>query len=248
MPVDWYAESFRLTFFVGSDWSLRPLLGDLAGVAPQEVAENAVVPIRQEASIISDAQLRVVQQPSRIDIVLSDIPTRNTNDPTAPDYKKFFWIDKLESGLRRFDQISANVGVIDVAVQRIAYVPTLIWPCDDIKAVMHALRETLPLVKFNPDIDTDISWRINRPRAIDGIGLINRLSQWNTLQAAYLRLPALVEHRPIPPLLPAVFAARVEIDINTAPSNDEITNNQVPKVIHLLRALALEIAERGDQP
>jgi hypothetical protein len=243
MLVDWYAESFRLTVFVGPNWNRRPLFQELVGLAPQELSENVPLQQRQEAGIISGAQARVMQQPGRIDVLLSDIPTRNTINPAASDYKKFFWIDKLEPGVDLFDQITKNVGVIGAAAQRIAYVPTLLWPCDSTKIAMSTLQKMLPLVQFNPDIDTDLVWYINRPRDVEGIGTINRYSKWNIVQAGFLMLGA---ERPSPP--PTEFAARVELDINTSATNEEVRSNEILKMVQLLRSLALEIAEKGDRP
>jgi len=107
----------------------------------------------------------------------------------------------------------------------------------------------LPLIQFNPDIDTDIAWQINRPRTIPEIGVINRLSKWGIIQSGFLDIQIGVPTQMITaPVNPSEFAARVQIDVNTSPEIREISSKAVPEIIAKLRSFALEIAEKGDTP
>jgi hypothetical protein len=253
MPIDWYVESFRLTFFVGAEWTQRPLFAELTGIEPTERSEKTIpIPTRQESGGFGEVHVRTIQQPGRLDILMTDVPTRNVSDPEAPDYKAFFWIAKLVSAFAMFDEITAKVPHFTSPLLRIAYVPTLICRASDARGTMQLLRQALPLVQFDPEIDTDLFWQINRPRSVDGIGKINRVSKWNALQTHLVPVPisgvagqqaAILA---IPPL--AEFAVRAEFDVNTAPTNPEISPDAVKNIINVLRSFAIEIAEYGDQP
>jgi hypothetical protein len=247
MP-DWYAESFQLALFTGSNWAQRrSLFEELAGTPPVDVSERGQFQMRQEAGPFGNAYLRVSQHPARTDIFLTDFPNRNTTNPTAPDYRQFFWIDKSAAAISLFDSVIAKLPLFSLPVQRLAYLLTMIAPLTNAKSVVVALREKLPLLQFDPDVDTDVSWQINRPRTIPAIGVINRLSKWSMLlQASVFTAPLGIPHLlPIPPQ-PTEFAARVEVDVNTSSSIQEISGDAVPSIIATLRALALEIAEKGD--
>jgi hypothetical protein len=247
MPVDWYAESFRLSLFVSPNWIRRPLFEEIAGVEPQEWTEKVQLQTRQETGLFFGGQLNIIQQPGVLIIQLADTPTRNINDPTALEYKKFYWIDKLVPALTIFDRISNNIRNLNSPVYRVGYAPTLIFPTNDRTSAMRTLKEMLPLLQFDPDIDTDLVWNINRPRRMEPVGVVNRLSRWNTLQAGFLRItgPEL-SALPLPP--PTEFAARLELDINTPHSIQEMQADSIPGVIQTLRSLALEIADKGDIP
>src|SRR5216683_1237103 len=247
MP-DWYAESFQLALFTGQNWvQQRSLFEALTGVSPVDISERGQIQVRQESGPFSSAYLRVQQQPSRTDIFLTDIPNRNTANPTAPDYKQFFWVDKLDAAVPLFDSVIAKLPAFSQSVQRVAYLLTMIAPVPNPEAAVAALREMLPLVQFDPELDTDISWQINRPRIVPEIGTINRLSKWNVLQAGVVAIPIGMPQLGISQLMtlpaqPTEFAARVELDANTSPLIQEISGEAVPSILARLRAFVLEIA------
>src|ERR1700686_3612722 len=124
MPVEWYAESLHV-LFMGQNWlQQRSLFEVLTGVPPIDISERGQFQVRQESGPFANAYLRVQQQPSRTDIFLTDIPNRNTANPTAPDYRQFFWVDKLDVAVSLFDSIIAKLPAFSQSAQRLAYLLT----------------------------------------------------------------------------------------------------------------------------
>ena len=156
MQVDWYAERVQLALFVGPNWTRRPLFVELTGIEPENISEQGQVQLRQETGPFADAYLGVMQRPGRIDIALSDLPSANTSNPEAPNYKKFFWIDKLDRAVSAFDKIIDRLPNFPAPLQRIGYILAIIYPADDAQSAMSALHQSLPLVTFDPANDTDL--------------------------------------------------------------------------------------------
>lgn len=251
MAIDWYAERIQLALFVGPTWTRLPLFRLLTDIEPMDVSEQGQLQLRQEAGPLSDSYLAVIQRLGRVDIILSDFPSSNVTDKDAPSYKKFYWIDKLPPALARFDKLLARLPEFSSPLLRIGFIMALVYPTDDLRSAFGALKTSLPLVEFNPDIDADLVFHINRPRSIGGIGKINRLTKWGTLSASLGQMP-ISGRQPPPgimlPVTPTEFGARAEIDVNTSLENSEIAGSAIPSVITTLRSLAIEISENGDRP
>ncbi len=239
----WYAESFRLSFFDMGNWIQRPLFTELTGAAAAQIVVQPPMQIHQETGALDDANLTVSQQSNRMDIVLSDLPTRNTMNPSLPNYRPFFWIGPYEESLPRFDEICAKATSAIAGARRVAYAVTLINQTSSMQESLARLSVFLPTIAVDSQKDSDLIFQINRPIRDQKHGLINRLARWETLSMATMMLGT------VPPIAPVIsmttFGARVYVDI----SSDDQKTEQISDVRELLAELreqALTIIDKGD--
>jgi len=247
MPVDWFAENLRLTLLGVVDWVQRPIFAEIAGVPPAHITAQPPVQIHQEMGNVHDAYLSVSQQAGRLDIVLTDQPTRNTSDSGAPDYRPLFWVGPLKDSLDKFDPIISKAISMQPRATRLAYAITVIRQAQSIREANACLRRYLPTVQFDPDRDTDLIFQINRPIQTNSKKAINRLARWEAIQTQ--RIQVAIGTPVIPALQPAptVFAARVYVDISTDTTNTvPFARSDIPELVNELRDQAISIIEHGD--
>jgi hypothetical protein len=240
----WNAESFRLTFFEIINWTERPLFAELTETVAAQVVVQRPVQLHQETGPLGDALLSVVQQPGRLDIVLSDIPTRNTLSAALPGFRPFFWVGPYEESLATFDGICAKATSAIANAKRVAYSVTLINSTTSAQESLSKLIAFLPDVHLDPQNDSDFVFQINRPVRHEKHGLINRLGRWETLSTATILLGA---HPSIGAAgaFPGNTAARIVADVSSDSLNTEPLTD-LKALFGLLREQALEIAEKGD--
>ena len=247
-PTVWYAESLRLSFLGIPEWVQRPLFAEIAEVPPAQTTTQLPLRLHQETGGVSDAFLSVSQQADRVDIILSDQPTRNTVNPIGPDYRPLFWIGPFRESLEIFDLISARTIPLIPRTARMAYAITLVCETESARAALTCLRRYLPTVDFNPENDSDLLFQINRPIRNERGQLINRLSRWQSTQTARVRVAATLPLTPSVEVGAMTFAAHAYIDISTDANNTvPFVGTELASLIERLRAYAVEIAEHGDQ-
>lgn len=249
MSDGWYVENLRLTFFEVADWTQHQIFSDIAGVVPAQLNAQPPMQLYQETGNVADAYLSVAQQGSRIDVVLSDQPTRNTVDPALPGYRPLYWIGSLAQSLDLFDRISAKTISLVSAATRVAYAISLVRQTDTVRDAIMFLRRYLPTIDFDPNNDLDLSFQINRPIRDNRGRLINRLARWDTIQIASMRITvgAGVPSASPLPTRPPLSAARIYVDINTDANNTSpFTHPELSELVDELRAYAMHIAENGD--
>jgi hypothetical protein len=248
MSKDWYAENVRLTFFGVKDWTQRPIFSEITGAAPAQINALPPMQIHQEAGNFSDAYLSVAQQANRIDVVLSDQPTRNTVDPALPGYKPLYWIGPPNESIEIFDAIAEKTTSLVSGATRIAYAVTLVHQTDSVREAVLSLRKYLPTVEFDPDNDLDLAFQINRPIRDAKGRFINRLARWDTIQVASMRVGvgSVLSISPLPSR-PPICAARIYVDISTDVDNTSpFPRPELSELLGELRAHAITIAENGD--
>jgi hypothetical protein len=244
MRTDWYAEIVRLSFFVTPEWKPRSLFAEATGVAADETTARPQMMFHQEMGAVEGSYLTVGQQYGRVDFVLSDHPSAFVAaDPTH--FKPFAWIGKLDEALAKFEQISRNAASLVGTITRVAYALTLVLPTETAANAMKVLKENLPRVDFDPEVDRDLIYQINHVR--DGAGgVMNRLARWETI------LSGAVQIAPNPvasvPILRGAFAARAYFDISTSAENAvPLATADLPHIIEELRSSALQLARDGDK-
>ena len=243
MSQDWCVESLRLSFFDVADWTQRQLFAEVTGAPAAEIKVQPPMQLHLETGAVGDAFLTVTQYGTRLDIVLSDKPTRNTVDPALPDFRPFFGIDNFKEALASFDAICAKTTSTIKSAKRVAYAVARIRRTESMSETLSSIKEFLPTVTFDPQRDLDLVFQINRP-IHDGKGrLINRLARWESLRMSQLRVGV------IPPLAAVAsaptYAARMYVDVS---SDADVTEPIVdlPELVGELRAQALKIAQNGD--
>jgi len=240
---DWYAESLRLSFFGITGWTQRSIIREIADVEPVLMTSQPLMQIHQEAGNLLDGYINVTQQAGRVDVVLSDQPTRNTMDPAAPGYTPLFRIGTFEKSIEMFDKISMKATSLVTSATRVAYAITLIRQTESVREAGACLHRFLPTVDFDPKNDVDLTFQVNRPTR-DGKGrFINRLAKWESIQLTTLHIG--VGPLPAVPSRPPVYAARIYVDVSTDAENTQPLND-LPELVVELRSYTLSIAENGD--
>jgi hypothetical protein len=111
------------------------------------------------------------------------------------------------------------------------------------------LSKLLHSIEVDPENSEDIFWQINRPRASKSIsGRINRLSKWSVLQTRAMTIQVGGEASIAASAGPSQFAVRVDLDVNTPPSDESLPPDQIPLILDELWNSADEIAANGDVP
>jgi hypothetical protein len=244
----WLTETIRISAFGEPPKYGSSLLLDLFGVQPDHVNERPGQSFRQEAARHGRLRMILSRNPGRLDLVFADLADANTSDPTRSDYKPFFEIgdydDVLPSIRPHIERFVRNLE----SPTRLAYAPTLFAPAQSLQEANRLIAAKLPHVHFDPDLDSDVFWQINRPRtsAISKLRL-NRISKWHTVLTQLFQLvPS------IPRLMPnreAVTAARVEIDINTPGDQVQTLHaDDIASIMDELVSLARDLIEQGDIP
>jgi hypothetical protein len=248
MPDEWYIENLRLTFFEVTDWTPRPIFSEVAGVLPSQINAQPPMQVHQEMGNLGDAYLSVAQQGNRIDVVLSDQPTRNTVNPTLPGYKPLYSVGPFPQSLEPFNAIATKTISLLSGATRAAFSMTLVHQTDAAREATKFLCKYLPTVDFDPNNDVEIAFQINRPRRNSKGRTINRLARWDTIQVLSLRMAVggAVGVLPVPSALP-VFAARTYVDISTdALNTSPIDRSELSEIVDELREHAMAIAKDGD--
>ncbi|HZP76601.1 MAG TPA: hypothetical protein VFB45_10695 [Pseudolabrys sp.] len=244
----WFAESLRLSFFGVTDWTQRALFSEVTDTVAAQINAQPALQIQQEQGIVADAYLTIGQQANRIDLILSDQPTRNTVDPEKPGFRPLFWVDSFGKSIEIFDRITAKTLTIIRGATRVAYAVTVIQQTENIRDAGGILHDCLPTVQFDPKCDVDVSFQINRPIRDQAGRLINRLARWDTIQVTTLRVSVGgVGSLSTVPSAPPLCAARIYADISTdAENTTPFSHPELEKIVADLRGHAIAIVEQGD--
>jgi hypothetical protein len=248
MSDDWYTESVRLTFFEVTDWTQRQVFSEITGIAPTQINAQPPMQVYQETGNLSDAYLSVAQQGSRIDVMLTDQPTRNTVDPSLPEYKPLYWIGSFTQSIEQFNAIAAKTVSLVSGATRVAYAMTLVQQTATAREAMISLRKHLPTIDFDPNSDLDLAFQINRPTRDQEGRFINRFARWDTIHLTSVRMAV----GGVPPVLPLpsrppICAARIYVDISTdADNTSPFTRPALSDLVDHLRDYAVNIAQNGD--
>jgi hypothetical protein len=244
MQGHWYAESLRLTFFVLPNWIQRAIFSEITGSPPAEQVVRAPIQFHQETGNALGALFTVLQQPGRIDFILSDTPNPPAPRVAGEVLKAFFWAGPLKECTAAFDQaVATGVPVVGRAM-RVAYAITLLKQTETASSAMKLLKEAVPMVDFDPEIDSDFVYQINRPRVSRFGYKLNRLERWETIQSNILSITA---GAPSPIPIKAAFAAHLYADVSTDEKNTKpLSEAALREAVDEVRALALDIVHEGD--
>jgi hypothetical protein len=244
----WFAESLRLSFFGLTEWKVRPIFEEIVGLPPAELKAQPAMRVHQEWGNVDDAFLNITQQIDRLDVVLSDQPSRNTIDPSAAGYRPLFWIGPYEDSLKLFDGICERALRLVQGATRAAYAISVIRPSSSVRESCAYLHEFLPTVAFNPANDLDLLFQVNRPMRDENGIMINRLGKWESLRVTTVQVElGGASQIPSPALMtkPTVLGARIYVDVSTDAENTSPLKG-LPTIVGSLRSSALAIAENGD--
>lgn len=135
---------------------------------------------------------------------------------------------------------------------RMAFGAELAVPVDNRESGYRVLQEFLPDVTLDPVNSADFLYQINRPRVLllgnEKIP-VNRLTKWSVMRV--VQGTVMIGMSPIiqQASLPEVYAARLELDINTGALYQGAFDGEAQaEVFASLIKLGKEIAQEGDRP
>jgi hypothetical protein len=238
----WQSRLLRLTAFpspaaqiLGPEWWAKTV-----GTSPEIIKSQPQKNEQHMEGVWGTGTLELGIQPLRIDwryVVIEETPTDRLQA-----------LGSITETLDAFQDLM-NRWLEDDTVPslfRLAFGAVLIQPVDTHIAGYELLSRYLPF-----DLDTkgssDFLYQINRQRLSTILGIkINRLSRW---AVALLKQAAVSSASPGVHEFPDLFAAQLEVDINTVPEFErELARDQLPELLNELVELAVEIASEGDIP
>ena len=237
--IQWLAESVRFTAFYTDDTDAKaPFYEELYDAKPDRVVERPNEGVRQELGIFGDHRLALSNRPGRTDLLLAT--------PKSPDSIPYAQIGPYEEALRAFKPIVMKWFRKSPPLKRLAVGLILILECPTKVEGYALLKKLLPVPEFDPKIETDIFWQVNRPRpskVVHGLR-INRLSKWQVVEVRILSVGIDGKSNPATPGTPLL---QLELDINTdgertAPFKKSALN----PLLEELTKLSIEIASVGD--
>lgn len=239
----WLAESIRLTAFTTPQPSLTDLPGSwktLVGDEPDAVETKPKESVLQESGPFREATLTFRYVPLRID-------WRVHPSETSPE--AWGTIGTFVNETPPFVELMKKWLVVSPKIQRLAFGAVLVSSVSDRDEGYGKISQYLP---FNVDLETrNFMYQINRRRKsrLDIPGLeINRLSKWACIErrtAQFLVGETTTVNDDSSPL----FAARLEVDINTVPEyGNSLEPDSLADLFSECVELGTEIAEEGDIP
>ena len=244
----WRAEHFRTTSFflpgVGPDarehwWTA------VVGSQPDEERHRPQEGLTQQIGRSGDNALAVEWRPERVDWRL--VPPIITPSQPQIDFPS---VGTLPDALEPFLELSRRGLEQCTAVNRLAFGMVLLVPVDSNTAAHAELQKYLSTIQFQLDDSVDFFYQINRPRmskTAEGVA-INRLTKWSVAVSGSISISLTPGSGLLVPDPNPHFAARLELDINTAPSGSLIPVDLVTSLFGELAQLGTEIAEKGDVP
>ena len=246
--VEWLTVQARITVFHQGPTSADALntWWDRAFTSPPLRTETRP---QENVQLVSGAtghgQLTASARPGRVDFIL------DLNDD-GPMESQSVWPVPATGNYRETAKSMADPVhkwlTDSPPAYRLAVGARLLAPGPEIVDVHSTLDGFLPNLNLRGLATPDFTLRVNRTRLSTNQPevLINRLSTWSIAQGQNV---AISPNRPPPQPLPVQYAAHLELDINTSLANGEEFSDGISGIIlDELVDLAIEIAEKGDQP
>lgn len=247
--MPWRAELVRLTLFEHREKICTPpYWRSLTGEDPTESHTKAGE--TRELGAFGPGTLIVLNRPQRFDVTIVGDQTIKFSDGAPPP--PFSTVDTLS---RTFDAISpALINWLQArpAIKRLALGVTLLSEVPGPDGIIADLQQHLPHIPLTGVSAQDFGYTVNRPvrsKSVAGVE-INRIRKWAGLAVQLIKFQATVglgqpvarqedQH--------AGFAARLEMDINTAPMPDLVLQpNQLVPLFEEFKELALQTEKEGD--
>ncbi|MCY3780054.1 MAG: hypothetical protein OXG78_07080 [Chloroflexi bacterium] len=242
--IDWQVETLRITAF--------PV--EIDSVSPSELWDKHKGELKPEVHIQPDSinrrnarhrngEIYLVKTPSQIDWRYV-LPL----DDTSPESGLPVW-GNLNNELNPFLEFSKEFlqNPVIFPVFRLAFGAILMKPRSDLISSNEYLADFLPHLDLEDA--TDFGYQISRGRTSDVVNElhINRLSRWQvlTLERKGSTLDPADDGNL--DLVETLFAARLELDINSSPDyGPPLNSDLLSSAFEELVDMGLEIARRGD--
>ncbi len=246
---NWEVERIRVTTFI----SLQPMKKitentwweETVGNKPEESFVSHQKGVKEQKGMLGNNLLILTCQPDRIDwnVMIGQ-------QPSSDEPFQFPTIGSLPDVLKSLSSVVKKWLDVCPPTNRLALGATLVKTIADIKTGHEEILQYLPDLKLNPTGISDFFYQINRPReSTSSVGIkINRLSKWSIMQIGTVRINVGSQVDVVPVNEQRQNACKLELDINTAPSDNIISKDATWPIFEELAEYGREIALKGDIP
>ena len=213
------------------------------GDKPEKVHVDNKRKVRVQKSLLNGNFWTMICQPGRVDWNLEAVEKEsdktsellalgamsdNTLEPFVKIVRK--WLGKCPSTNRL--AFGADLGKVTNDIHT---------GCEEIQKYLHS-------IKLDPKNTTDFLYQINRPRKskVDSNIIINRMNTWSVVSVSTGGVTINPTTSKISANVQNMYVCRLELDINTALSDNNIAKNKVYKVFQELVECGQEISDKGD--
>ena len=248
----WQVELLRVTAFLSTDLSTKPLWQSAVGSEPSEVIQKPAEKLFQESGPFGEnSRLIMTWRPPRIDWILSATQEHIVNN-------RLPFIGGYDDLINKFVSLTKKWLKDCPALSRLAIGAIVGYPVADPNRGYKKLDKLLPDVNVPAwGNASDFSYAINRKRnskkvEIDPPLSLNRLTKWSCITTTGYGLfldPSAGKFQQLE-TLPQLSFVRLELDVNTVPRSPDhhLQNETLIPVFDELCDLAKELMERGDMP
>ena len=242
---DWDVENLRITTFI-RDRSIEQIIQDKwwenineVPLDTEQIYHQQKVKVQQ--GIINGHNLTVQSQSNRIDWILtSGIPMSNESQQNA--------VSPSQNPLESLLQIAQKWSKACPSSSRLAFGASLVKQISDMRRGYKDLMRFLPNLKLNPDDISDLIFQVNRRKKSTSASdiMINRIGRWSIVQVKNIGVTVDASGTPISSLNQEHYACKLDLDMNTVHSSDDITRSNIYPIFKELITYGCTIANKGD--
>ena len=244
---DWKVEHLRATTFIRAR-SMDEIVKDewwekVFNSRPKDEQINYQLGVKMQKGEHDGNGLTVQNQSNRVDWILA----AGKQMPNEPQLNT---IGSLLDTLKPLLEVVERWSNVCPPVNRLAFGAALVRRVTDERRGCEEILQFLPDLSLNPDSVSDLFYQINRRRksTSDAGMMINRISKWSIMRTSTVRFTVNNTGSSISPPEQEGYMRRLDLDINTAPSNNDIHTSNTYPIFKELTECGREIASKGDIP
>ena len=242
---DWEVEHLRATTFIHA----RPIdkipedkwWEKINEGKPENEQTNYPLGMKMQGGVVGGNGLTVQSQSDRVDWIL----TAGKQTPNEPLRNT---IGSLSDALESLLGVAKRWLNVCPPSNRLAFGAVLVRQVSDGRKGCEEILRFLPNLSLDPGSVSDLIYQINRRRkSMSSTGMvINRISKWSVMQTNTIGLTVSNAGASISPPEQERYARRLDLDINTAPSDRDISTDNTYTIFKELTEYGCEIASKGD--
>ena len=211
------------------------------GSKPDNEQINYQLGMKVQGGMVGDNGLTVQSQSDRIDWMLT-VGKQIPNEPPRNT------IGSLSDALETLLGVAKRWLKVCPPSNRLAFGAGLVRQVSDGRRGCEEILQFLPNLNLSLDNASDLVYQINRrKKSASGTGMmINRIGKWSVIQINTIGLTVSDAGTSISPPEQERYARRLDLDINTVPSDDDIPTDNTYTIFQELTKYGCEIASKGD--
>ena len=243
---EWDVETLRISIFCPSDdvSSTRTgLWAKVTGTKPETIDSRPREDVTKVVGSMGQNNLVLTIQAGRIDwLVLPIVVPPNQRATTLLTLKDVTGLFPVLVNAIRHSLETTSV------VLRLAFSSVLIKQVSDPARTIRELSRYLPRLDMDSLEGPDFIYQVNRRRRSASVqhARINRLAKWSATQVAGLEVQVNPTGQPLVRNTNVSFVRKLELDVNTTPETNAMSNDRIPALFAELVTLAGELAIEGD--